>query len=312
MFINCPHCKALVATDPATDLPPPRCPRCAVALREEAPPATASPLEAATSAAPREPAPETVPEAPIVEAVEAVGADADTSAVAEPALDPLAGAIADAVVDAPVAQPADAAVEPGPAPAAAPVARPAGPGAPDGPGKPGRPAKATPSFARRRAPVPAPASRRPWLMPAAIAGLALLLAAQWLLADRARLAADPGWRPVVATACNVLGCSLPPWREPTAFNLLDRDVRPHPARKGVLQVSASFRNDAAWPQPWPEMVLTLSDVDGGEIAARGFTAAEYLGAPPGEDALASGQAATIRMEVLEPSPRAVAFAFDFR
>ncbi|MDN5782674.1 MAG: hypothetical protein L0H23_11775, partial [Luteimonas sp.] len=34
MFINCPLCKALVATDPATDLPPEHCPRCAAKLRE--------------------------------------------------------------------------------------------------------------------------------------------------------------------------------------------------------------------------------------------------------------------------------------
>ena len=32
MFINCRHCNALVATDPATDLPPERCPRCAGVL----------------------------------------------------------------------------------------------------------------------------------------------------------------------------------------------------------------------------------------------------------------------------------------
>src|SRR5690606_9200323 len=32
MFINCPFCKALVATDPATDQPPEHCPRCAAKL----------------------------------------------------------------------------------------------------------------------------------------------------------------------------------------------------------------------------------------------------------------------------------------
>src|SRR3546814_1258661 len=32
MFINCPFCKSLVATNPATDQPPERCPRCAAKL----------------------------------------------------------------------------------------------------------------------------------------------------------------------------------------------------------------------------------------------------------------------------------------
>src|SRR5690606_4670885 len=34
MFVNCPSCRGLVATDPASDLPPERCPRCAAPLRD--------------------------------------------------------------------------------------------------------------------------------------------------------------------------------------------------------------------------------------------------------------------------------------
>ena len=35
--------------------------------------------------------------------------------------------------------------------------------------------------------------------------------------------------------------------------------RAHP---GALRVQAGFRNEAPWPQAWPELVLTLSDVEG--------------------------------------------------
>ena len=35
MFINCPYCKALVSTDPVTDLPPPHCPHCDSLLRRD-------------------------------------------------------------------------------------------------------------------------------------------------------------------------------------------------------------------------------------------------------------------------------------
>ena len=34
MFINCPNCNALVATDLVTDLPPLQCPRCDFGLRD--------------------------------------------------------------------------------------------------------------------------------------------------------------------------------------------------------------------------------------------------------------------------------------
>ena len=148
-------------------------------------------------------------------------------------------------------------------------------------------------------------------MPVAIIALALLLALQWLLADRARLAADPGWRPVVAAACGVLRCSLPPWHEPAAFVLLERDVRPHPDAAGALRITASFRNDAAWAQAWPDVVLTLSDIDGRPLGTRAFTAAEYLDGAASSALLDSGQGAVIHMDVLEPGPGAVSFAFDF-
>ena len=35
MFINCPYCSALVATDPVTDLPPTHCPQCRNLLRRD-------------------------------------------------------------------------------------------------------------------------------------------------------------------------------------------------------------------------------------------------------------------------------------
>src|SRR5690554_7759648 len=46
MFINCRHCNTLVATDPATGLPPERCPRCAGVLRRPAPAVEAPAVEA--------------------------------------------------------------------------------------------------------------------------------------------------------------------------------------------------------------------------------------------------------------------------
>ncbi|RFP61905.1 DUF3426 domain-containing protein [Luteimonas weifangensis] len=169
-----------------------------------------------------------------------------------------------------------------------------------------------PSFAR----VPVAGTARPphrhWRQPAAIAALLLVLLLQLLLADRARLAADARWRPLVATLCGALHCSVPAWREPAAFTLLHRDVRPHPTRPGVLQVSATFRNDARWPQPWPALLLTLADVDGRNAGARAFLPREYLDAAPPTPLLARGQSATVAMDILEPAPRIVAFTFDFR
>lgn len=165
-----------------------------------------------------------------------------------------------------------------------------------------------PSFARRHAPAPLrSSSRREWLV---AAGLALLLALQMLLAQRDALAADARWRPLIAGMCGVLRCELPAWREPAAFTMLQRSVQPKPGTAGVLQVSASFRNDARWPQPWPTVLLTLSDMDGNQVGQRAFKPADYRSG--GSAHIAPGESATIQLDVVEPARPVVAFTFDFQ
>ena len=156
------------------------------------------------------------------------------------------------------------------------------------------------------------ATRRQWPGIAAILVLSFLLLVQIVLADREALAADARWRPVVVGACLMLRCEVPDWREPAAFVLVRRDVRPLPGQPGVLHVSANFRNDAVWAQAWPVLVLTLSDVDGRTVGSRAFQPGEYLGTMPTRTTLASGQSAEIEMDLFEPAPGVVAFTFDFR
>ncbi|MFP5373442.1 MAG: DUF3426 domain-containing protein [Gammaproteobacteria bacterium] len=169
-----------------------------------------------------------------------------------------------------------------------------------------------PSFLQARNPARRARGRAPAVLWTAIGLLALALALQLLLADRARLALDPDWRPVLARLCGAFGCTLPPWREPQAFTMLSRDVRAHPQRPGTLRVSASFRNDAAWPQPWPVLLLTLSDLDGRVAGARAFVPDDYLEVAERGRLLAPGQVATVTLDVVEPAPGIVAFTFDFR
>lgn len=169
-----------------------------------------------------------------------------------------------------------------------------------------------PSFTRnervaaRRGPTPR------WKWPAVIA-LALLLPLQILLADRARLAMDPTWRPLLTTLCGTLRCTLPPWHQPDAFTMLDREVRPAPDAPGVLQIQASFRNDARWAQAWPRLELSLSDADGRVIGSRVFEPQDYLGAGAlVGDTLAPGQSTRIAFRVREPAAGTAAFNFEFR
>jgi len=427
MFINCPFCKALVATDPATDLPPDHCPRCAAKLRG----IQADVSAPAMSTAPRGPGQATMPRldpafllevppsemplpgdgvstapselssrihqivtletsvmgsaAPVIapiatmlkpaddEPAPLAGADAaargasavaptptpiagsapaaETGATNPPAstaastgkaintaaakADARTGEAAIAGAGAALARAATGAPAIGRAAAGATTAAPpAAPGATTVAAEGRTPAasalgatvaaagrtsaaatpaptpaaRALPSFARRHARLGV--SGFHWKLTVAIAALALLLVLQLLLADRALLAADARWRPLLSNVCGVFGCTLPPWHEPTAFTVLAREVRPHPSTPGALRVTATFRNDARWPQPWPQVRLTLSDVNGNAVAARDFSARDYLGAVPAQVELHSGQSASIAMDIVEPGPRSVAFDFE--
>lgn len=168
---------------------------------------------------------------------------------------------------------------------------------------------AAPSFL---ASPPPPALRTPRWHWSVLAALSLLLGVQILLADRARLALDADWRPLLSGLCGAFGCDLPPWREPQAFAMLSRDVRPAPDAPGTLLVQATFRNDARWTQAWPVLYLTLSDADGRTVGARAFAAGEYLGKTAAQDGLAPGQSAQIALRLREPATPAVAFSFEFR
>jgi hypothetical protein len=162
-------------------------------------------------------------------------------------------------------------------------------------------------------PIPRPPRWRrvPWSW-LAVPLLALCLLLQVLLADRARLAADAAWRPRIVWLCSWLHCQVPAWHEPSAFHISSREIRPHPSAAGALLVTATFRNDAAFAQDWPQLQLSLANLDGDSLGLRRFSAREYLGSDPSGAQIGPGQSATISLAVIDPGKRAVEFGFEFR
>lgn len=305
MFVQCPRCRSLVAADAASGGAAPEfCPYCDSPLAD---------AETVTDAAPAES--ETAVEGEAAPAEPAIQAE-DAQATATPADESVDPAAIVAETEESAADTVDRSQDHGETSMETPAAvaedeTEAAKKAPSASAPPKPRKKSTaPSFARRKlraAERPTP----PWLW-AIAAGLALLAALQIVLADRAQLAADARWRPAIASLCATLNCSIPPWREPAAFGMLGREVRQHPYMPGALRVDAAFRNNARWAQPWPDLVLTLSDVDGRALGTRTFTPKEYLGDKVTQKEIGSGQSAAIRMEIMEPAPGVVAFSFDFR
>lgn len=321
MFFSCPHCRDLVATDRETNLPPVMCPRCNGRLRADAP-RKDTPREkaaityiAATGGAAAKSGPSlasflqgaapTTTEADAHAAQEA-GDDEPGDAV-EAAVD--IESVASAVPDSPAVverEEIDEEIE-----KSAVATDEIETEAPESTVPPPAMQYPGPSFARQRAQPPIPARTAKWQWGALVV-LAALLAVQVLVADRARLAADASWRPVIISLCAAAGCSVPTWHQPGAFAMLSRDVSPIPETRGGLNVQATFRNDARWPQAWPVLLLSLSDADGRVLGSRAFSPKEYLGAAATQTELAPGQSAQIALKLHEPNPDVVAISFDFR
>lgn len=318
MFFSCPHCRDLVVTDQETNLPPVLCPRCGGRLRADSPREKPATAVAATSDAPATGGPSI---AKFLQGTGAASATAETDAqlaqeTTEDGTSDTLETVADGESLASVVADDSLAVE---REESATIAIAADEIPVDDNAKimpePAAPSPTSeyqgPSFIRQRARPLVPARTAKWQW-AALVALAALLAVQVLVADRARLAADASWRPIIVSLCAAAGCSVPAWHQPGAFAMLSRDVSPIPDTRGGLNVQATFRNDARWPQAWPVLLLSLSDADGRVLGSRAFLPKEYLGAAATQTELAPGQSAQIALKLHEPNPDVVAFSFDFR
>ncbi len=82
--------------------------------------------------------------------------------------------------------------------------------------------------------------------------------------------------------CRQLDCPvrlppLPVQQSLESFAVLQREIGPAPEQSNALRVSLAFVNGADFPQPYPDVLLTLSDISGATVAERRLTPDEYLG-----------------------------------
>lgn len=142
--------------------------------------------------------------------------------------------------------------------------------------------------------------------------LSTLAASQYVYHQRDTLARNPELTPWLELMCEVAECSLTPHREPTAFELLERDVRFHPGHENALLISASFVNHADFSQPYPEVELILKNMEGKVVAQRRFWPHEYLNTEqPLKQGIAAGGETALLLEVSDPGLEAVSFEFNF-
>lgn len=151
-----------------------------------------------------------------------------------------------------------------------------------------------------------------WLWASGCVVLALALVAQIAWASRAALVRDPATQAQALRVCARFDCRLPPIRDIAKLELLSRDIRPDPDAAGALAITATFRNDAPYRQPWPIVVVELTDLDNNIVAMRRFRAVEYMPDPVRRaTGITPGATAAVAFEVADPGKRAVSFHFGF-
>ena len=142
--------------------------------------------------------------------------------------------------------------------------------------------------------------------------LAGLLGLQLMLGLREPLLASPAWRPWLERGCALVGCRVPALRDPERIEVIARDIRTHPRYPGGLLVDVTIVNRARFAQPFPVMQLTFASLDEQWFAQRRFQPAEYLGPNRGTaERLPPDIPVQVVLELLDPGPEAVSFAFEF-
>ena len=146
-----------------------------------------------------------------------------------------------------------------------------------------------------------------WVLASALLGMTLV--GQLVHANRDHLARDPALGMLVVDTYQALRLPIVAPTDLGAIAIARTEVTSHPLYDGVLYITATVTNDAAFPQPLPLLRVRLDDRWGEPLGVRMFTPAEYLRTPPAAGARAEpGRSYAIALEVLDPGNDAVGYA----
>lgn len=139
-----------------------------------------------------------------------------------------------------------------------------------------------------------------------------LLIIQVAIKNFDELATDPGYRGLYSVLCSLDLCELPPLSDVDSIRGSNLLVRPHPKQPGALIVDAIINNQAPFDQPFPQLYLSFSNLQGTVIASRLFTPDEYLQSELKTlQEMPSRSPLHLSLEVLDPGKEAVSYSLDF-
>lgn len=137
--------------------------------------------------------------------------------------------------------------------------------------------------------------------------LVLGFCAQALYATRYTLANNPATSSITVQACKYIPlCEL---RDPSAYQLLNREMTAHPVLENVLVLNVRLINNAKFEQPLPSVVISMTNTLSQQIATNTFKNSEYE-----QDKLwvNAGQTRDIQILLKDPDARASGFEVGFK
>lgn len=154
-------------------------------------------------------------------------------------------------------------------------------------------------------------ARLGWSLGIALSCLILLLQIAYI--ERERLLKHERIGFYIADWCQrIPRCQLPRARDPGRIQLVSRSVYSHPNIGGVLIVNAVITNAATFNQPYPVLLISMSNIRGQVIAERYFAPEEYLAEGVRDSAgMEPGKSVPVTLAVMDPGQDAMAFEMDF-
>lgn len=138
------------------------------------------------------------------------------------------------------------------------------------------------------------------------------VALQYSWYNRADLVKINELRPWLEKACELAQCNLPPARDPSQFLLSSKNIFTHPNEKNALMVSATIINQADFAQAYPLIELRFANVRGQTIAARRFSAEEYLGIDAQHiSQIPAHTPISFNLEIVDPGEEMISYEFEF-
>jgi len=118
-------------------------------------------------------------------------------------------------------------------------------------------------------------------------------------------------RPVFVAACDLLSCQIPPRVDIDNLRAVDRSVVSHPTVADALIIKFGIVNQASFSQPYPILVIRLTDRAGRLVVTSRFMPDEYIRQWQEGDVLDVGKRLDIGLAVEDPGKSAMSFELDF-